>query len=402
MDPKTNFMVDEHKRVRLFRGFNDVANSPSRGESQGNFDGTNYMPRILLSNDTRLNELINMLGFNCFRIGAHWAALQPTSPSDDGSFTHDEDYLTALDKNVVQHLAEYGAYSLLDMHQDGLSTRWASYDGIPMWLANLTTPRHDFPWPYKSEDDAPHDIPEAPSQNFGEIYHNKHGGLTAWAAAWNKFAERFRGNPSVLGYELMNEPWAGDVYHDPLLFLPGVAGNKSLAPAYDVVAEAIRNVDTETMIFFEPIVWGMIHDSEKTVQRLISSGFEHVPGGSEYADRSVFSYHYYCWFAKNGDGKEFPTWEKRACDDFLGPAVFNSVEKTSKRLGSGSMMTEFGGAYFHPEASNPEGRANEEMLWLLDEADNRLQSWTFWDLAHFYHYPEPQPGCRGDEVRAHD
>jgi len=60
-------------------------------------------------------------------------------------------------------------------------------------------------------------------------------------------------------------------------------------------------------------------------------------------------------------------------------------------------MTEFGGAFFSPNASNPTGRASEEMSCLLEEADSRLQSWTFWDLAHFYDYPEPAPGCRDDE-----
>ena len=393
---KDNFMVDEEGRVRIFRGFNDVSNSPGQGESQGAFDGSNYMPRIIMSNDTRLDELINTYGFNTYRISAAWAALQPNPPSADGSFTHDYDYMDAL-SNVVQHLANHGAFSLLDMHQDGLSTRYASYDGIPRWLANLTESRHDFPWPWKSEDSAPHDIPEAPAQNFGEIYHDKNGGRTAWAAAWQAFAERFNGNNHVLGYELMNEPWAGDVYHDPTLFLPGVAGKKSLSPAYDQVAKAIRSVDNETTLFFEPIVWGMVHDSEKTIQKLISSGFEHVPGGDDYADRSVFSFHYYCWFAKNGDGVEYPSWEKKACDNFLGPAVFDAVDKTSKRLGSGSMMTEFGGAFFSPEASNPTGRANKELVWILGEADARLQSWTFWDLAHFYDYPEPAPGCRGND-----
>jgi len=95
-----------------------------------------------------------------------------------------------------------------------------------MWLANLTEPRHAYPWPWKDEDGAPHDIPEAPAQNFGEIYHNVHGGRDAWAAAWRSFADRFRGDTRVLGYELMNEPWVGDVYHDPALFLPRVAGSK--------------------------------------------------------------------------------------------------------------------------------------------------------------------------------
>lgn len=37
---------------------------------------------------------------------------------------------------------------------------------------------------------------------------------------------------------------------------------------------------------------------------------------------------------------------------------------------------------------------------MLDEADARLQSWTFWDLAHFFDWTNPRPalGCKGDPL----
>ena len=38
----------------------------------------------------------------------------------------------------------------------------------------------------------------------------------------------------VLGYEIMNEPWCGDVYEDPTLLMPGVADRRYLQPMYDV------------------------------------------------------------------------------------------------------------------------------------------------------------------------
>ena len=126
--------VDEYGRVRIFRGFNDVANSPSQGESTGQFDGTNYLPRILTKNNTRLAELVDDFGFNCFRVMASWSAVQPAPGEIDDS------YLAAL-SNVTRLLADHGAFSLLDMHQDGLSANWGSYDGMPRWLANLTCGR---------------------------------------------------------------------------------------------------------------------------------------------------------------------------------------------------------------------------------------------------------------------
>ncbi|GMI23277.1 hypothetical protein TrRE_jg8245 [Triparma retinervis] len=376
-------MVDAYGRVRLFHGLNDISNSPGQGEAVGVFDGNNYLPRILLANDTRLDFLVNDLGFNSFRVSAAWAALHPTPPSPSGDITPSSSYLSALSA-VVDKLSSFGAYTLLDMHQDGLSSSWGSYDGVPKWLANLTTPRHEYPWPWRDESSAPSDVPEAPAQCFGDIYHNTHGMRDYWASFWRTVADSFKSNESVLGYELMNEPWAGDVYRDPALMLPGP-----------------REVDDSTLIFFEPVVWGMVHDGESEVDKLVGSGFEHAPGGEEYGSRSVFSFHYYCFFAKNGDGENYPWVEKGICDDLFGPAVFNAVDETARRLGSGSMMTEFGGTFFSPSPSQPSGRSQEELLWVLEESDRHLQSWSFWDLGHFYDYKSndpfgdpPQAGCK--------
>ena len=231
--------VDDVGRVRIFHGMNDIANDGGSGESQGPFNGSNYLPRLLARNESFLAELVNDLGFNCFRIMAGWAALKPAPGATDTA------YLGAL-QNVTRLLSRHGAYSLLDMHQDGLSTRFGMYDGAPRWLINLTQARHPYPWPYRAGGSFNSELTEASGQAYSEIYHDTHGGLTAWSQAWRAFADRFKDEPSVLGYELINEPWPGDVYSDPLLFLPGEAGAKSLQPAYDQVVAAIREVDNTT------------------------------------------------------------------------------------------------------------------------------------------------------------
>ena len=93
---------------------------------------------------------------------------------------------------------------------------------------------------------------------------------------------------SVIGYELINEPFAGNFYADPLVLVPGVAGRTNLQRMYDHVAPRIRAHDTRHMIFYEPVTWGMIFDG-----KIVGSGFSHVPGGAEWANVSAFSYHYY-------------------------------------------------------------------------------------------------------------
>ena len=48
-------------------------------------------------------------------------------------------------------LASRGIYTMLDMHQDVMSTKYESYDGIPRWLVDTyPDPMHPYPWPLKN------------------------------------------------------------------------------------------------------------------------------------------------------------------------------------------------------------------------------------------------------------
>jgi len=60
------------------------------------------------------------------------------------------------------------------------------------------------------------------------------------------------------------------------LLLPGVAGKKNLAPLYDCLNTAIRSVDENTLIFYEPVTWSVYLNSEHG-----GTGFSSVPGGKE-------------------------------------------------------------------------------------------------------------------------
>lgn len=51
---------------------------------------------------------------------------------------------------------------------------------------------------------------------------------------------------------------------------------------------------------------------ELVVHTRVGSGFTTVPGGPAYVDRSVFSYHYYCWFIVGGG----------SCELFVGYFLF--------------------------------------------------------------------------------
>ena len=93
----------------------------------------------------------------------------------------------------------------------------------------------------------------------------------------------FKDNPYVLGYELLNEPWLGDVYKNIELVYPPYSEKNNLVKLYSYLTHRIRNVDTNHIIFFQPVLGGNFED-------LFYTGFDSNPVGGN----SVFSYHVYC------------------------------------------------------------------------------------------------------------
>ena len=347
---------DEHGRVRIFHGANRVAK------------GFPWLFPDQLDNDGEAT-LMEELGFNVLRLGWMWTGYNGGGP---GQFN--ETYGDALGR-IVSRLAARGVHVLLDMHEDVLSSDFCLYDGAPQWVVNKSVPRHAFPWPQNGS--APGDprgchsrgweanmLTEAAGQAYQDIYDNYAGMLDDLAAFWAKSAARWRDEPAVIGYEVMNEPFAGDVFKDPLLFLPGVAGRKNLARMHDAVAAAIRQHDDRHMIFYEPVTWGMVLDGKAT-----GSGYDHVPGGPAFANRSAMSYHYYCSTFDPG-WQDHPLMRRAICDATVGPLVFKAVGEDLDKVGGAQMMTE--------GMACPTGNLSQaaECVAVMDDLDKRMFSWT--------------------------
>ena len=121
-------LIDEYGRYRIFHGFNDVQK------------GFPWYPKDML-NTTRI-QLLQDLGMNAVRLGMMWSGAQPSMNEWNTSY-----YSTM--SSIVDSLAQHGIYSLLDMHQDGMSSKFCLYDGLPLWVVNLAPPpQHPFPWPF--------------------------------------------------------------------------------------------------------------------------------------------------------------------------------------------------------------------------------------------------------------
>jgi endoglycosylceramidase len=208
-------------------------------------------------------------------------------------------------------------------------------------------------------------VTEASVSAYQDIFDNNHGMLDDFVAFWSHAAQQFKDVPGIIGYDVINEPFAGNFYKDPALLLPGVAGKKNLQRLYDTVAAAIRKYDHRHIIFYEPTTWGMVRNG--TVD---GSGFQHVPGGNAYRNRSAYSYHYYCHsFLPDFNGH--PAMQKHVCDKGLAPLIYEAVQEDVNRLGGAAMQTEG----MQCNDAETECEDNREAL------DQRLLSWIDWNYG---------------------
>ncbi|KAJ3307579.1 hypothetical protein HDU76_004527, partial [Blyttiomyces sp. JEL0837] len=124
-------------------------------------------------------------------------------------------------------------------------------------------------------------------------------------------------------------------FTNPGLLVPGVADRLMLQPFYDAVANGIREVDRDTLIFFESVTWDNFF-----------VGFDHVPGGKEFAEKSVLS------------------------------VTFSERMNDMKRLGCGGMLTEF-------EMGWQNGANVEPIRQKSQSADSHLFSYMGWEYTDY-------------------
>ncbi|CAF2270846.1 unnamed protein product [Rotaria magnacalcarata] len=353
------YIVDGSGRVRLYHGLNLV------------MKGFPWYPSELLD-PIRVANLLQW-GINFIRLGMMWAGVEPEPQK------YNVTYLNIM-KNIIELLESNQIYVLLDMHQDVLSSRTGSYDGIPAWLFDrFPPPAHPYPWPLKSTSGSWFELylTEACAHGFQCLYDNTAGAAESMGNFWRLVASTYKNHSNVLGYELINEPWAGNYLENPAILLPGIAGAKNLQPFYETIAKYIRSVDNDTLIFYEPVTWGV-----RLNGKYVGTGFTHVPGGDDYRNRSVLSYHYYCIILSVvpvPGNSTIPIFDRVLCDDVEGPAVFSSVEIDLAQIGGSSFLTEFGGCDESPTC-------DEQLDWGLDGTDEFLQSWAYWG-NYFDHEP---------------
>ncbi|KAA8954409.1 cellulase family glycosylhydrolase, partial [Mycobacterium sp.] len=153
-------------------------------------------------------------------------------------------------------------------------------DGAPAWAVetgglpnpligfpydNLLNPATMYAWSaFFSNADAPNGI----------------GLENEYAQMWEYVANYFNGNPDIIGYEIMDEPWAGLSWPLILLGSPNF-GAEQLTPFFNQVTEAIRSVDPSTPVWIEPNL-------------VFEDGLSPITLGTVHSDHVVFTYEDYC------------------------------------------------------------------------------------------------------------
>lgn len=201
------------------------------GEEKGKEFWSSYREHYITETDI---ERISELGFNSVRLplNARWLL-----DEDKEELVYNEETFNLID-NLVKWCKKYGVYVILDMH------------GAP---GSQTGDNID-----DSKDNTCRLFIDKKNQDRLETL-------------WLKIVDRYRDEPTVAAYDLLNEP---------LVKRAGVEESyKELEPLYKRLTTAIRAIDKKHMITLEGANWA-------NDWSVFSEPFD---------DNTFYQFHYYCW-----------------------------------------------------------------------------------------------------------
>eukprot|EP00731_Ephydatia_muelleri_P021992 Em0014g583a len=318
-------------------------------------------------------ELMRQWGLNVVRLGFLWHMVEPAAGQYNGTYVQEI-------VDFIAKLNDYDIYVILDMHQDCWSPLYCNSHGIPsQYAAAYNTSNYQpggiraYPEPVvKPTYDDHGDITNCdqigekifgwascyPTYAIGaaaqRLYDNDEGIADRFGKMWQMIASKVAQYPNILGYELLNEPWLGDVplsfsELDPAtnphwdLWFPTISDRGNLAGLYQMLHRYIRQVDNESIIFFEPATGGNFLDA--------------------WPD-STNSSNFIQWIVDRLD--------IAACD-LTNDAMYDVRKEDTERLKLAGFLTEFG--------DNGVGVTSDYINFCTNKMDQFLHGWTFWYLT---------------------
>src|SRR4051794_31196820 len=332
------FLVDQYGRVVIVHGLNLV------------WKRAPYAPPDTAAGFTAEDAAwFAKYGFNGARLGVLWAGVTPDQPG-----VADPAYFRRIDR-MTKLLSDKQIWTLFDMHQDQWHEEYGG-EGVPGWAAKRPMPFALTPW-------LPVPFPEGywtpeVSTVFDNFWADKDKLLTGWTAAWKLVAQHYRNQPYSMGYDLLNEPWAGIEW--PSCLTTGCASSYSseLQPAMTRGLEAVRRADGKNIVWWEP--------QQFTGGQKLDSYYSAVPGEQNLG----FSWHNYCpdvFFESQG----IPGSNTENCKDYTANRETHALDQ-ARRMDAAPLMTEWGAT----DNVNAVGID-------ADGADDALMGWTYWAYKHW-------------------
>lgn len=280
-------------------------------------------------------------GFNSVRYLIFWGAIEPQKG------VYDEAYLLEVKKRVEWY-TQRGMYVILDMHQD-VYGYGVGGNGAPAWACANAVIKNAVPdkWAWWLQNLEPKVVRSYLRffryQKFKELQNH-------YIASWQKVISIFKDNPYVLGYDLMNEPHGGDIVRT----LFGGFERRGLTRFYQRLIPAVRSIDAQKYIFFEPRSFGVNFGMKSHLKQVKDA----VPG------KLVYAPHLYMMFVDVGG--DYKKKHRKGVDRW-----YKHRDKEWQKHGTGLFIGEFG--------LSPAKKDFEKYLRdIFYRADARHASWAYW------------------------
>ena len=211
---------------------------------------------------------------------------------------------------------------------------------------------------------------------FGALFTNKMNMNDKFVAYWDATSARFAGNPYVVGFDPLNEPYAANPIKDPTLNIPGVMDKKHLAPTYAKVFDKYIHNDDRAVMWFEPVTSPDVNGG-LLGGTVFPVGFEKPPGGEIGSTSHVLNDHTYCC-QMGGDPCASGEPDVKLADECLAwhRKRLGTRAKDAERLGIPYHVTEFG-------ACLTEEPCTQEITQVCDVADTFLVGWAYWQFKYY-------------------
>lgn len=349
--------VDATGRERLFRGVNVVyKDAPWLPDTSVFHANLSFAPADV--------ELLRSLGVNLIRLGVMWPGVVPHCRGKV-----DWAYLEKV-KELIQMAAKAGIYTIVEPHQDEFNPRFCG-EGVPDWWTKEFTATTDFPVPVRSTPFTTDPPSRAQCDlNVSFDFQWAHDTAKAVQTMWDRGAEDFGDywvvvarflapEPSVIGGELWNEPFPGDVYGQPKFRNNTISDRANLQPFYEKVTAGIRAVASQSqthsfVLGYEPS-WPVgtqnIHPDDELTS---TSGFESLPEKD-----AIYAFHYY----------------SPPCPQNF-TATLDARLADAHRLGAVPYASEL---WLHAE----DEASQQDMAQKLDALESRLISYTGWQYKSY-------------------